>query len=929
MKVELLDVNEFVDLNELREITSAILFQRGDTPHPGGLISNDIFGITVKSRKKTFAYIDLNGYYIHPHIYKVMKRFFKNIENLLRGTEFFEIDENGHLIKSDEINGQTGIKFLYDNWEKIKWKDSDSSMRKERINLVTKHPKDVVFVSKWVVIPAFYRDIFSNEKGAGETNDLNNHYVKLIRLAKMVDNNAFDFGFYSTQANIQDTLVDIYDNFKMKMESKYGLLRKYLMGKNTDYANRSVISAPNFHANTPEEMSASFGNINVPVAQVCSLCFPFMISWVKNFFEREVFDSKFQKMIYNPVTDEVESITSLKDSEIMYSEKNLKKRMDMFISDPGSRFDPIEVPVTGNVKKYLAFTGKRFDTTNKSEISNISSRKMTWMDLFYLAAVDVIKDKHCLVTRYPLLDSFGILMGKVQVISTLQTQVVNINGVIYNNYPLVKTDLPRHKIATMFIDSVQFSNSCLPGLDGDYDGDQITLKILWSMEANAEIIDQMNSKSYYLTVSGNLIRTVENEAIQTFYTLTKDPYKTSRKITGVEKKNLLALKPSDLTFTYMVSELFGDTSNNKGQKKKSKFNPNDIMILEPGDKIWVPHKGIQTTVGKFIYNKFIVEGVGLMSILGYENRCITEGIFKDIENKLSKALLTDKMTTEQMKKYVNYRDWFGLQMHAVITSSFTMNVIKTPPEVKKLKDELFEKYKVEIANGDAKVSEMIEKQLIALTKKILADDIGMDLYNSGARGSVSNNLKNINLMRGAVKNTTTGKYDIVKTSLMEGINKEDIPSSSNSIVQGAYPKAVGTQVSGYLAKQLLAAMQTEMLDEPGSDCGTKKTITMTLTAKNKNDLLYRYVVVKGQLVLLTDSNIDDYVGKTLEFRTPMKCIGKHICSKCAGELYYMRGDKYIGLLASKIATTLSQLSMKKFHDNTIKTAQFDVNDMLL
>ena len=43
-------------------------------------------------------------------------------------------------------------------------------------------------------------------------------------------------------------------------------------------------------------------------------------------------------------------------------------------------------------------------------------------------------------------------------------------------------------------------------------------------------------------------------------------------------------------------------------------------------------------------------------------------------------------------------------------------------------------------------------------------------------------------------------------------------------------KAVGTQESGYLAKQLLAAMQTERLDEPGTDCHTTRTIDLKLTA---------------------------------------------------------------------------------------------------
>ena len=83
MKINLFDTKEFIDINKLHEVTSPILFQRGDIPHPEGLVSNDIFGVTIKSRKNTFAYIDLQGYFFHPHVYKAIKRMFRNVEKII------------------------------------------------------------------------------------------------------------------------------------------------------------------------------------------------------------------------------------------------------------------------------------------------------------------------------------------------------------------------------------------------------------------------------------------------------------------------------------------------------------------------------------------------------------------------------------------------------------------------------------------------------------------------------------------------------------------------------------------------------------------------------------------------------------------------------------------------------------------------------
>ena len=153
-------------------------------------------------------------------------------------------------------------------------------------------------------------------------------------------------------------------------------------------------------------------------------------------------------------------------------------------------------------------------------------------------------------------------------------------------------------------------------------------------------------------------------------------------------------------------------------------------------------------------------------------------------------LRDDKITVPQIIKYTNTRDWLGLQLHGVITTSFTPGVLHVPNSVKELKKKLMEENKEALANGDSRVMENIENQLIDLTKKELKGDIGMDLYNSGARGSVSNHLKNILLTRGAVMNPVTGKYDIIENSLMDGLQKKDIPTHSNVIVTGSYPKAV-------------------------------------------------------------------------------------------------------------------------------------------
>lgn len=401
-----------------------------------------------------------------------------------------------------------------------------------------------------------------------------------------------------------------------------------------------------------------------------------------------------------------------------------------------------------------------------------------------------------------------------------------------------------------------------------------------------------------------------------------------RVITNEETKELLALTPRDLTFKKLVS-LFGSLKDNGDKLKhnKPRFEPQDQMTILP-TQYFVKTKTV-TTVGAFIFNKYIIEGAKVQDVTGYVDWEITDKGLGKLEGIISSALIEDKITRTEFDDYIQRRDVLGQQLHAVICSSFTMGILKTPKEVEQRKEELFKQHAKEIANGNVEVAVNIEHELLKLAKDKLKDDPGMDLYTSGARGSFDNNYKNINIMKGPVYNNITGSYDIVKTGFMEGIEKKDIASSGNSIIAGSYPGAVGTRESGYLSKQILSAMQGEVLDVPGSDCGTKRTIKITLTDRNKKDFLYRYILEKGELVELTRENIDGYVGKTVELRSPLACIGSKLCNKCMGNLFYKLGIENFGLTSSAISSKLLNLKLKAKHDGTKKISFINPDNIIL
>lgn len=152
MKINIFNVDKFVEVNMLREVSDPVLLERDKTPTTNGLFSYEIFGrLGSASRKTTFAYIDLKGHYLHPLVYKNLKRLDRKIEECIMGDGTFSINENGELVR--DVNGENGIDFLYKNWSKLKFKKTQSNERNERVRMIESLAKNEIFMSKQIVMP--------------------------------------------------------------------------------------------------------------------------------------------------------------------------------------------------------------------------------------------------------------------------------------------------------------------------------------------------------------------------------------------------------------------------------------------------------------------------------------------------------------------------------------------------------------------------------------------------------------------------------------------------------------------------------------------------------------------------------------------------------------------------------------------------------
>src|SRR5699024_7679458 len=151
--------------------------------------------------------------------------------------------------------------------------------------------------------------------------------------------------------------------------------------------------------------------------------------------------------------------------------------------------------------------------------------------------------------------------------------------------------------------------------------------------------------------------------------------------------------------------------------------------------------------------------------------------------------------------------------------------------INKKKQELYEKYKDKLEAGDEVVGDKMEHELLEFAKEYLKDDPSMDLFLSGARGSIGNNFKNMFVMKGVIADPDPNakqKYHVALSNYMDGIKPEEFSLFANSLASGPYARSNKTAEGGYLEKLFLVAFQHIVLDPDGSDCGTKNHIEVLL-----------------------------------------------------------------------------------------------------
>lgn len=523
LQVSLLDVDDFVKKNNLVEITNPVIFDASSNPTSDGLLSNTIFGITKESRASTFAYISLKKKFLQPLVYRIWSKVDSKIKSVIHGIGTYSIDKSGNII--EDPKGDNGIDFLRKNLDKIKFRETDSIKRERYVKFLNDNRKNF-FTDKLIVIPPFFRDI-KVDGGKISVGDINKLYINVMVSASAIGDST-EYGFSigkSVEGRLQEGLIEIYKWFGTGTDSnpngglpgKFGVIRRANLSKTTDYATRLVMSAPKLDVENIEDIRADFDYSVLPMTSAAANFFPFVIFHMRRFFENEfIGDTKY------PILDKDGTIIygEIEDYQIQFSDEVLKKELDRFIHGYSDRFRPVKVlcRVKGK-QEYLDLKWKGF--YKEPDVKALKNeRPLTWCDVIYMACEEAVKDRMILITRYPIDTFYNEFATKIRLSSTIETEEAVFDNVVYTHYPKIRKEDIGKDTSSSFIDTMNICNGYLDSIGGDYDGDMVTIKGVYTDDANAELKKQLASNIHFINLGGNPVISTSKESIQALYAMT-------------------------------------------------------------------------------------------------------------------------------------------------------------------------------------------------------------------------------------------------------------------------------------------------------------------------------------------------------------------------------------------------------------------------
>ena len=235
MKIQLLDINKFIEKYNCGEVNNYRIGNRG-TFEIGSLWDERIFGnVGSRDRKNKFGYIQFKSTFIHPVIFNLLKVCSETTSKIIDKKKNYIVSNKEYI---EDTNGETGIAFLIRTLPEI---DLTKMAKKEKVDnaVFLEANKSKLLIDKFIVIPAGYRDVDLSKKDAAQMmSEVNNIYKDILYINSQLSGEEYLDAILIDK--LQYTLNKLITWLQLQLKGKKGILRGSMLKKRLDFSSRLV-----------------------------------------------------------------------------------------------------------------------------------------------------------------------------------------------------------------------------------------------------------------------------------------------------------------------------------------------------------------------------------------------------------------------------------------------------------------------------------------------------------------------------------------------------------------------------------------------------------------------------------------------------------------------------------------------------------------
>ena len=609
----------------------------------------------------------------------------------------------------------------------------------------------------------------------------------------------------------------------------------------------------------------------------------------------------------------------LKGKQGRFRQNLLGKRVDysgrsVIVVGPELKMYQCGLPKEMALELFKPFVMKRLVDTNP-QINIKSARKMVerGKDEVWDALENVIQGHPVLLNRAPTLHRLGIQAF----------EPVLVEGRALKLHPLACT-----------------------AYNADFDGDQMSVHVPLSVEAQAEA-------RFLMLAANNLLKPADGKPVTVptqdmvlgsyYLTLEKDGEKGEGKVFRDVNEAMMAYQAGVVSLQAKIKVRVTRTA---GDRQVSKI--------------------IDATVGRLIFNENIPQD------LGYVDRTDSSKQFDlEIGFLVKKKQLGDiiercirKHGTTKTSEVLDSIKALGFKYSTKAAITVAVCDAVVPPAKKdilanadKLVDKVDKQYKRGLISREGKSKKFIDIWSKATDDVTAALQANLDRYNpiymmsdSGARGSIAQ-IRQLAGMRGLIANTSGATIEMpIRANYREGLTILEYFIASRGARKGLTDTALRTADSGYLTRRLVDVSQDVIITE--DDCGTHEGIEV-FEIKNGNEMIEpfaerlvgRFLVEDlknpktGEVIMSSNKLMTPVDAKkvidalnaegrdSIAIRSVLGCKSKRgVCAKCYGmDLAHstvVSVGEAVGIIAAQsIGEPGTQLTMRTFHTGGVASAE--------